>query len=171
MSIRNPDLSPADAGLFVQQNLLKSPSTDPGTARRTGRSNFALACADSRPQAPVKQLSIDAVTLDQPVNTILAGASALVASDAQHGQLADDVAECDRAIARHHIHPSTRNARSICAVAASMSSASFVCAARSNSSAAKSQCGDLLAPIYGWFAEGFDTPVLQDAKALLDELA
>jgi len=23
-------------------------------------------------------------------------------------------------------------------------------------------------PIYGWFAEGFDTPVLQDAKAQLD---
>jgi hypothetical protein len=30
---------------------------------------------------------------------------------------------------------------------------------------------DLLAPIYAWFTEGFDTPVLQDAKALLDELA
>jgi predicted ATPase len=29
---------------------------------------------------------------------------------------------------------------------------------------------DLLAPIYNWFTEGFDTPVLQDAKALLDEL-
>jgi hypothetical protein len=30
---------------------------------------------------------------------------------------------------------------------------------------------DLLAPIYGWFTEGFDTSVLQDAKALLGELA
>jgi predicted ATPase len=30
---------------------------------------------------------------------------------------------------------------------------------------------DLLAPIYDWFTEGFDTPVLQDAKTLLDELA
>jgi predicted ATPase len=30
---------------------------------------------------------------------------------------------------------------------------------------------DLLAPIYDWFIEGFDTPVLQEAKALLDELA
>jgi len=29
----------------------------------------------------------------------------------------------------------------------------------------------LLAPIYNWFTEGFDTPILQDAKALLDELA
>jgi hypothetical protein len=30
---------------------------------------------------------------------------------------------------------------------------------------------DLLAPVYGWIAEGFGTPVLQDAKVLLDELA
>jgi class 3 adenylate cyclase/predicted ATPase len=29
---------------------------------------------------------------------------------------------------------------------------------------------DLLAPIYGWFTEGFDTPDLKDAKTLLDEL-
>jgi predicted ATPase len=29
---------------------------------------------------------------------------------------------------------------------------------------------DLLAPIYGWFTEGFDTPDLKDAKALLAEL-
>ena len=29
---------------------------------------------------------------------------------------------------------------------------------------------DLLAPVYGWFTEGFDTPDLKEAKALLDEL-
>jgi len=29
---------------------------------------------------------------------------------------------------------------------------------------------DLLVPTYGWFVEGFDTPVLKEAKALLDEL-
>jgi predicted ATPase len=29
---------------------------------------------------------------------------------------------------------------------------------------------DLLAPIYGWFTEGFDTPDLKEANALLDEL-
>ena len=29
---------------------------------------------------------------------------------------------------------------------------------------------DLLAPTYGWFTDGFDTPVLKEAKALLDEL-
>ena len=28
---------------------------------------------------------------------------------------------------------------------------------------------DLLAPVYGWFTEGFDTADLKDAKALLDE--
>ncbi len=30
---------------------------------------------------------------------------------------------------------------------------------------------DLLAPIYDWFTEGFDTADLKDAKSLLDELA
>jgi predicted ATPase len=29
---------------------------------------------------------------------------------------------------------------------------------------------DVLAPVYGWFSEGFDTPDLKEAKALLDEL-
>jgi predicted ATPase len=29
----------------------------------------------------------------------------------------------------------------------------------------------LLAPIYGWFTDGFDTTDLQDAKALLEALA
>ena len=35
----------------------------------------------------------------------------------------------------------------------------------------RTEARDLLAPVYGSFTEGFDTPVLQDAKALLDELA
>jgi class 3 adenylate cyclase/tetratricopeptide (TPR) repeat protein len=35
----------------------------------------------------------------------------------------------------------------------------------------RTEARDLLAPIYGWFTEGFDTPILQEAKALLDELA
>jgi predicted ATPase len=35
----------------------------------------------------------------------------------------------------------------------------------------RSEAVDLLAPIYGWFTEGFDTQDLKDAKALLDELA
>jgi class 3 adenylate cyclase/tetratricopeptide (TPR) repeat protein len=32
------------------------------------------------------------------------------------------------------------------------------------------QARDLLAPIYGWFTEGFDTPDLREAKALLEAL-
>jgi predicted ATPase len=35
----------------------------------------------------------------------------------------------------------------------------------------RAEAHDLLAPIYAWFTEGFDTPDLKDAKALLDELA
>jgi hypothetical protein len=34
----------------------------------------------------------------------------------------------------------------------------------------RTQARDLLAPIYGWFTEGFDTPDLKEAKALLEEL-
>lgn len=30
---------------------------------------------------------------------------------------------------------------------------------------------ELLAPVYGWFTEGFDTADLEAAKALLDALA
>ena len=33
------------------------------------------------------------------------------------------------------------------------------------------QARDLLAPVYGWFTEDFDTPDLKEAKALLGELA
>ncbi|HEX9396923.1 MAG TPA: tetratricopeptide repeat protein, partial [Burkholderiales bacterium] len=32
------------------------------------------------------------------------------------------------------------------------------------------EASHLLAPVYGWFTEGFDTPDLKEAKALLDEL-
>jgi hypothetical protein len=35
----------------------------------------------------------------------------------------------------------------------------------------RGEAHDLLAPVYGWFTEGFDTPDLKDAKALMDELA
>jgi predicted ATPase len=34
----------------------------------------------------------------------------------------------------------------------------------------RNQARDLLAPVYGWFTEGFDTRDLKEAKALLDEL-
>ena len=35
----------------------------------------------------------------------------------------------------------------------------------------RAEARDLLAPVYDWFTEGFDTADLKDAKALLDELA
>ncbi len=35
----------------------------------------------------------------------------------------------------------------------------------------RQQARELLAPVYGWFTEGFDTLDLKDAKALLDQLA
>ena len=35
----------------------------------------------------------------------------------------------------------------------------------------RTEAHDLLAPVYNWFTEGFGTPVLQQARALLDDLA
>ena len=35
----------------------------------------------------------------------------------------------------------------------------------------RTEARDLLAPIYGWFTEGFDTPHLKEAKALLEKLS
>jgi predicted ATPase len=35
----------------------------------------------------------------------------------------------------------------------------------------RAEAYNLLAPMYGWFTEGFDTPDLQEAKALLETLA
>jgi predicted ATPase len=35
----------------------------------------------------------------------------------------------------------------------------------------RAEAYDLLSRVYGWFHEGFDTPDLQEAKALLGELA
>ena len=43
-------------------------------------------------------------------------------------------------------------------------------AACGSSRASRPKRDALLAPIYGWFTEGFDTADLQDAKALLEEL-
>jgi hypothetical protein len=34
----------------------------------------------------------------------------------------------------------------------------------------RAEARDLLAPVYGWFSEGFDTLDLKEAKALLDAL-
>jgi predicted ATPase len=34
----------------------------------------------------------------------------------------------------------------------------------------RAEARDLLAPVYGWFTEGFDTQDLKDARVLLDEL-
>jgi hypothetical protein len=35
----------------------------------------------------------------------------------------------------------------------------------------RQQARDLLAPVYGWFTEGFDTLDLRESKTLLDDLA
>jgi hypothetical protein len=34
----------------------------------------------------------------------------------------------------------------------------------------RSEARELLAPVYGWFSEGFNTTDLKEAKAMLEEL-
>ena len=49
--------------------------------------------------------------------------------------------------------------------------ASFSLARLARDSGRYSEAHDILAPVYGWFTEGFDTQDLREAKALLDELS
>jgi predicted ATPase len=43
--------------------------------------------------------------------------------------------------------------------------------ANSTAQGKRREAHDLLAPIYGWFTEGFETADLKDAKALLERLS
>jgi hypothetical protein len=115
-------------------------SADQGTGRRTGHSSALASEAVGRDLVGrVEGLGANAIAFDQPTGdnpTV-----ALIALDVEHVELADQVAENDRAITRHHSHPSTRNARSIWAAAASTSLLFPVSATLRSNSAAKSQCG------------------------------
>jgi predicted ATPase len=80
-------------------------------------------------------------------------------------QPAQDMAEAEECFNRAIAVAQRQSAKSL-ELRAAMSLARLW---RDQSQAAKAR--DLLTPIYGWFTEGFDTPDLKDAKALLDELA
>ena len=86
-------------------------------------------------------LRVDAVAFIQTMEVIPTPPAALFALDVEHVELADHVAKDHRAVAGHNNPPLNRNARSICAVAASTSLLLPVSAALSSGSAAKSQCG------------------------------
>ena len=56
-------------------------------------------------------------------------------------------------------------------VAATKATYAQRCMARLGDRASADEARDLLAPVYSWFTEGFDTLDLKEAKALLDDLA
>jgi hypothetical protein len=60
-------------------------SKGPGTARRTGRrGSWSASAGVSRDLVgPVEQLRVNAVAQDEAINTILAAATAFIASDGQ----------------------------------------------------------------------------------------
>jgi len=71
--------------------------------------------------------------------------------------------------AEHCYHQALTEARlksaKLLELKASISLARLQCAQKR-----RGEAGDLLAPIYGWFTEGFDVADLKEAKALLEEL-
>jgi len=81
---------------------------------------------------------------------------------AQHD---DDHAEAEKAFSRALATARHQEAKSLELRAAT--SLARLWQARGKAAEAR----DLLAPIYDWFTEGFDTPDFKDAKALLDELS
>ena len=50
---------------------------------------------------PVEQFRVNAVAFDQPMDVISTPTALLVAFDVEHVELTDQVAEDDRAVARH----------------------------------------------------------------------
>src|SRR5215471_5696387 len=92
----------------LAQRLMSAPGTfRPLSVGSRWADSLPLNCAEPDRKRPIlvgpfKQLGVDTVAHNQPINTILARTSTLVTNDAQHGQLANDVAEDDGAIAGHH---------------------------------------------------------------------
>jgi predicted ATPase len=75
----------------------------------------------------------------------------------------------DRAAAEEAFHRSLTVSRRVCAKLLELrASTRLACLWRDQGK--RTEARDLLAPIYGWFTEGFDTLDLKQAKALLDEL-
>ena len=57
---------------------------------------------------PIEKLGVDAVLLNQVIDTVLTFAAALVALDAQHVELAGDVADCESRLARLRVSASLK---------------------------------------------------------------
>jgi predicted ATPase len=75
----------------------------------------------------------------------------------------------DRAAAEEAFHRSLTVSRRVCAKLLELrASTRLACLWRDQGK--RTEARDLLAPIYGWFTEGFDTLDLKQARALLDEL-
>jgi predicted ATPase len=85
------------------------------------------------------------------------------------GEIALMSPEPDAAKAPAHFERAVAIARAQQAKAWELRAATSLARLRRNQGK-RQQARDLLAPVYGWFTEGFDTADLKEAKALLDEL-
>ena len=85
--------------------------------------------------------------------------------DLAHWQFGSDAAAEAEALFRQSIGVATAQEAKLWQLRSSVSLARL-CAEKGE----RRQAHDLLAPVHGWFTEGFDTPDLVEARALLDEL-
>jgi predicted ATPase len=76
----------------------------------------------------------------------------------------------DRAAAEEAFHRSLATSRRVCSKLLELR-ASTRLARLWRDQGKRTEARDLLAPVYGWFTEGFDTLDLKEAKGLLDALA
>jgi predicted ATPase len=76
----------------------------------------------------------------------------------------------DRSAAEQNYHQALEVAKRQSARLFELRAASSLARLRRNQGKPQ-QARELLAPVYGWFTEGFDTRDLKEAKALLEELA
>ena len=86
------------------------------------------------------------------------------------GEIALKSPELDRAKAEAHLERALSVARSQQAKSWELRAAMSM-ARLWRDQGKRVQARELLAPVYGWFTEGFDTLDLKEAKALLEELA
>jgi predicted ATPase len=89
--------------------------------------------------------------------------------DRLEGDLSLVMAEPERARAEQCYHEAIKTARAQQAKSWELRAATSL-ARLWRDQGKRAEAHDLLAPVYGWFTEGFDTADLKEAKALLEEL-
>jgi class 3 adenylate cyclase/predicted ATPase len=139
-----------------------------GTARHMPLFLCQLARAEAESLRPEQALE----TMADAVAAMDESGDLLWASELhrRHAEILLLVSEGDRRLAETHLRQAIEIARQQAARLFELRAAVSLARLWSDQSKQAEAC-NLLAPIYDWFTEGFDTADLKEAKALLDELS